>query len=184
MLQERVGEKDVIWIIVNAEDTQGIANEANARGCRELCAARVDAQADMLYGELLEQAEQMREGARIIMHQGGARRFGGQLLLAAGRVRFPVQSLTADHVQSFPHLWEATKIWYSRWPATQQDITHELIIFYNLTKADPAYRSPTAIRPMSGNKFMPLHPNCRIPNHKQCVTYEQLDSWWHKVVQG
>jgi len=27
MLQERVGEKDVIWIIVNAEDTQGEGKE-------------------------------------------------------------------------------------------------------------------------------------------------------------
>ena len=81
---------DIIWVVVNSEDTQRRANAANAQGCRELCEARVDAQADMLYGRLFGQANELSEGDRIVMHQGGARPLGGQRLLAAGYVRSPI----------------------------------------------------------------------------------------------
>ena len=172
-------ENDIIWIVVNAEDIQGLANQTNAIGCRELCESRVDAQADMLYGNLFEQAMQLKEGARIIMHQGGARCLGGQKLLAAGLVKVPVQPLTREHVRDYRHLWEVTQRWYRRWPAELQDITNELIIFYNLTKADPAYSSPHAIRSRPGNKFIPLHPNCN--RHNACAVYDQIDAWWHKT---
>ena len=82
MLQGKRDEKD-IWIVVNAEDTQGISNQVNAKGCRELCEARTGAQADMLYGKLLRQAKKLEKGARIIMHQGGRRKYGVQLWWAA-----------------------------------------------------------------------------------------------------
>ena len=61
MLQERRGKKDAIWIVVSAEDTQGEANEVNATGCQELCEARIDAQADMLYGDLFTQAKELEK---------------------------------------------------------------------------------------------------------------------------
>jgi hypothetical protein len=100
MSQTNKGESDIIWIVVNAEDTQGKANAINAQGCRELCEARVDAQADMLYGGLLDQASRLGQGDRIVMHQGGARGSGGQRLLAAGYVRNNVQPLTPEHAHS------------------------------------------------------------------------------------
>ena len=71
---------NLIWIVVNAEDTQKQATVRNAEGCRELCDARIEAEADMLYAELCEQAKRLELGARIVMHQGGARSLGGQLL--------------------------------------------------------------------------------------------------------
>lgn len=180
MLQERRDEKDIIWIVVSAEDTQGKSNKVNATGCREICEARIDAQADMLYGDLFTQAKELEKGTRIIMHQGGARRLGGQLLRAAGRVRTPVQHLTAEHAQKYASLWETTKKWYKRWPRKPQDVSSERIIFYKLKKDDRDYKSPTSIRPMRGDKFIPLHPHC--DKHKRCDAYEELDSFWHDVV--
>ena len=173
-------KKEDIWIVVNAEDTQGIPNRINAKGCRELCEARIDAQADMLYGKLLKQAKKLENGARIIMHQGGRRECGGQLLRAAGRVSSPVQNLTAEHVQKYLPLWETTQKWYNRWSRTSQDILNELIIFYKLRKANRDYESPTCVRPMPGNKFIQLHLNCH--KHNRCDAYEKLDSWWHDIV--
>ncbi len=73
MSQEGKCNTNTIWVVVNAEDTQGKPNATNARGCYKLCNARVGAQADMLYKELSSQAVQLNEGDRIVMHQGGAR---------------------------------------------------------------------------------------------------------------
>ncbi len=131
MAQGGKDTSDIIWVIVNSEDTQGKANATNAQGCRELCEARVDAQADMLYEQLYGQANKLSEGDRIVMHQGGARKFGegAQHLLAAGYVRSNVQPLTPEHAHSLPRLWEVTRRWYTNWPVTEANISGELIIF-------------------------------------------------------
>lgn len=168
--------EDVIWIVVNAEDTQGKANEINAQGARELAAARIAAGADMLYTELCAQAAQLKTGDRIVMYQGGARGLGGQLLVACGRVSAPVVPLTQAHVGNFLPLWQATVKWYRRFPATPEAINGERIIFYNLKKFYPPEPSPQEIRPRQGNKFLDLHPNCTL--HKRCTVYKQIDTLW------
>ena len=61
MAQRGKDTSDIIWVIVNSEDTQGKANATNAQGCRELCEVRVDAQADMLYEQLSGQANELRQ---------------------------------------------------------------------------------------------------------------------------
>lgn len=168
--------EDVIWIVVNAEDTQGVPNEVNAQGALELVTARIAADADMLYRELCEQAMQLKRGDRIVMHQGGARRLGGQGLVACGTVSAPVVPLTQAHVNRFPRLWETTKKWYKRWPATPAAISGEQIIFYELKGIRPPAPSPEEIRPRPGDKFLALHPNCAL--HKRCTTYKQIDTLW------
>ena len=181
MAQRGKDTSDIIWVIVNSEDTQGKANATNAQGCRELCEARVDAQADMLYEQLSGQANELSEGDRIVMHQGGAKMLGGQRLFAAGYVRSNVQPLTPVHAHSLPILWEVTRRWYRNWPVTEADISGELIIFYDLKKAKSAFPSPAVIRPRPGDKFIPLHPDCKT--HRRCVAYDQLNDFWHGVIQ-
>ena len=171
--------QDTIWVVVNAEDTQDQANTQNARGCAEVCSARVKHEADMMYATLCEQAHQLHDGDRIVMHQGGSRTLGGQLLVAAGRVKEEARLLTLDDIKRYPDLWEVTKRWYKYWPRTLQQLNGEQIIHYQLNEANSPADSPHSIHPRPGNKFMDLHPNCRL--HKRCVAYPEVDAFWRKV---
>jgi hypothetical protein len=168
-----------IWIIVNAEDTEQQATRRNALGCKELCNARIQAEADMLYKGLCEQASRLKSGDRIVMHQGGKRDLGGQLLRAAGWVKSGPRILTMDDVKSYQKLWDATKSWYRDWPTTLAKISGEQIIFYELKESSSPQSSPTSIRPMPEDKFIPIHPKCTI--HKRCSSYAQVDIFWRKV---
>lgn len=178
-------DESVIWVVLNSEDTQGKANSENARGCKAVCDARIAAQADMLYGSLYEQAKQLRPGDRIVMHQGGGKRFGmgAAHLVAAGVVEEGVQHLTAQIAHAYPTLWDITKRWYTRFPATPAGITNELFIRYRLKRADTPLPRPVAIRPRNvrgKNKFIPLHPHCTL--HTECSAYAAVDAWWQQVM--
>ena len=172
----------VIYVVVNAEDTQGVPNLANALGGRDVCDAHIAAQADMMYASLCQQAEQLDPGARIVMHQGGGRNFRLQLgsgrLVAAGRIKSKVRPLTAADAANYPGLWAVTSRWYKKWPGTPGGISGEQIIFYDLKKAKAAM--PTPITPMRGNKFIALHPNCTL--HHRCSAYAHVRAWWEKVM--
>jgi len=177
--------ESVIWVVLNSEDTQGKANLENARGCRAVCEARIVAQADMLYGSLYEQAKQLHPGDRIVMHQGGGKQFGMRAahLVAAGVVEEEVRYLTAQIAHAYPTLWDITKRWYKRFPATPVGITNELFIRYRLKRARQPLPRPVAIRPRNvrgKNKFIPLHPHCML--HPECSAYAALDSWWQQVM--
>jgi len=173
-------DQDTIWIVINAEDTQGRANNVNAAGCKTVCDARIDAKADMMYPTLHAQAALRREGDRIVMHQGGARGLGGQLLTGAGWVSSRVRTLTSEYVATHQHLWEVTATWYRHWPASPDHLHGELIIDYKLQRAESPQSSPKAIRPRQGAKFIPLHKNCRA--HTQCSAYNEVDAFWHKTI--
>lgn len=175
-----MADKDTIWVVVNAEDTQSQATTENARGCRELCHVRTESGIDMMYLRLHKQGAQLSKDDRIVMHQGGARRLGGQLLVAAGYISEQMRLLTAEDANHFSHLWEVTRRWYRRWPHRPEDIDGELIIFYRLILAESPMPSPIAIRPRRGNKFMPIHPNCKL--HRICEVYDEVDKWWRSIV--
>jgi hypothetical protein len=174
-----MGNHSTIWIVVNAEDTEEQATPRNAQGCMKLCDARIEAEADMLYAELCEQAKQLEPGAMIVMHQGGRRRWGGQLLKAAGWVKSKARTLTEDDAKHYERLWSTTSRWYNHWPATVAELKGEQIIFYELERKIPPQPSPPSIRPRSGDKFIPLHPNCTA--HKRCSAYAQVDTFWQSV---
>jgi hypothetical protein len=176
---------NVIWVVLNSEDTQGKANSQNAEGCKAVCNARIAAQADMLYGSLYKQAARLRPGDRIVMHQGGGKQFGmgAAHLVATGVVEEQVQQLTAQIARSDPTLWDVTKQWYTRWPATPKEITSELFIRYRLKRARQPLPRPAAIRPRNvrgKNKFIPLHPLCTL--HPECSAYTEVDAWWQQVM--
>ena len=118
--------------MINAEDTEDQPTLRNLQGCREVCNARIEAQADMLYARLRLKAWELEPGAMIVMHQGGDRKLGGQLLRAAGRVETKARALTADDANRFPGLWRATQTWYKRWPTTVDELSGEQIILYEL----------------------------------------------------
>ncbi len=178
-------DESVIWVVLNSEDTQGKANLENAMGCKAVCDARIAAQADMLYGSLYKQAKQLRPGDRIVMHQGGGKHFGmgAAHLVAAGVVVEGARQLTAQIANAYSTLWDITKRWYTRWPATPAGITNELFIRYGLKKARQPLPRPVAIRPRNvrgKNKFIPLHPHCTF--HSECSAYATVDVWWQQVM--
>lgn len=179
-----IGSQSVIWVVLNSEDTQGEANPVNAEGCKAVCDARIEAQADMLYGSLREQARYLRKGDRIVMHQGGGAQFGrgAAHFVAAGIVEEGVQPLTSLIVHSYPTLWDVTKHWYKHWPATPSQIEDELFIKYRLRRAAHYMPRPKAIRPRPGakSKFIPLHPDCVA--HPECSVYTEVDAWWQRVM--
>jgi len=178
-------EEGVIWVVLNSEDTRGKANLKNAQGCKAVCDARVSAQADMLYASLYRQASLLGKGDPIVMHQGGGKRFGNGAahFVAAGIVEEGVKKLTAQIVHAYPTLWNTTKQWYKRWPATAAGITNELFIQYRLKRAKRPLPRPKAIRPRNvqgKNKFIPLHPRCTL--HPECSAYATVNAWWHQVM--
>jgi len=180
-----MADKNVIWVVLNSEDTQRKANLENARGCKAVCDARISVQADMLYGSLYEQVKRLRPGDRIVMHQGGGKQFGvgAAHLVAAGVVEQGVQPLTVQIAHAYPTLWDITKRWYTRWPATPAGITNELFIRYRLKRAGQPLPRPVAIRPRNvrgKNKFIPLHPHCTLD--PECSAYAVVDTWWQQVM--
>ena len=182
-----MGSQSVIWLVLNSEDTQDKANSVNAEGCKAVCDARIEAQGDMLYGSLREQARQIRKGNRIVMHQGGRKQFGrgAAHFVAAGVVEEEVRPLTSLIVQNYPTLWDVTKRWYKHWPATPIQIEDELFIKYSLRRATHYMPRPKTIRPLpkrfgGKSKFIPLHPNCAI--HPECSVYAEVDAWWQRVM--
>ena len=180
-----MADESVIWVVLNTEDTQRKANLENARGCRAVCDARIAAQADMLYGSLYEQAKRLCPGDRIVMHQGGGKQFGtgAAHLVAAGVVEEGAKQLTTQIANAYPSLWDITKRWYTRWPATPAGITNELFIRYRLKRARQSLPRPVAIRPRNvrgRNKFIPLHPHCTL--HPECSAYAAVDAWWQQVM--
>lgn len=177
--------RSVIWVVLNSEDTQGKPNFRNAEGCKAVCDARIAAEADMLYRSLYKQATQLRRGDRIVMHQGGGRQFGmgAAHLVAAGVVEQQVQQLTLEIVRGYRTLWDVTKQWYTRWPATPEEITNELFIRYILKRARQPLPRPAGIRPRNvrgKNKFIPLHLYCTL--HPECSAYPEVDAWWQQVM--
>jgi len=168
--------QDIIWVIVNAEDTQEQANEDNAQGCREVCNVRIIEQADMMYPELRNQAVKLHKGDRIVMHQGGARSRGGQLLRAAGRLASEVRVLMPQDISKNSLLWQVTARWYKRWPHTVSSLHGQLYIEYDLEEPKVPQPSPRVIRPRPGDKFIPFHKNCL--QHKRCRAYPELDAFW------
>lgn len=173
--------RDTIWVVVNAEDTERSATPKNAQGCRELCDARIEAQADMLYKELCGQAEQLQVGDMVVMHQGGGRPLGGQLLRAAGRVGRGVRVLRAEDADRWPRLWVVTRKWHGRWPATPSGLSGEQIIEYEFGSTPPPEASPFGIRPRPGNKFLPLHPACT--RHTRCSAYDEVHAFWRRAAR-
>jgi hypothetical protein len=173
---KQIAGKGVIWVVLNSEGTQGKANSKNAKGCKAVCDARIAAQADMLYGSLYKQAKQLRQGDRIVMHQGGGKQFGmgAAHLVAAGVVEEQVQPLTPQIAHTYSTLWNVTKQWYTRWPATPAGITNELFMRYKLKRAKHPLPRPAVIRPQRGSKCIPLHP--------ECSAYAQVDVWWQQVM--
>ena len=174
--------EDTIWVVVNAEDTQEQANEVNARGCREVCDLRIQEQADMMYPELHNQAMQLCKDDRIVMHQGGARILGGQLLRAAGRVASVVRQLMPEDIDKYPRLWQVTARWYRKWSYNVSNLHGQLFIKYDLKEAKPPQPSPKVIRPRQGNKFIPLHKNCH--RHVRCEAYSEVDAFWRRTMSS
>jgi hypothetical protein len=180
-----MADEGVIWVVLNSEDTQSKANLVNARGCKAVCDARIAAQADMLYGSLYAQAKRLRSGDRIVMHQGGGKKFGmgAAHFVAAGVIEEGAQKLTAQIVHTYSTLWNITRQWYRRWPATPAGITNEVFIRYRLKRAGQPLPRPIAIRPRNvrgKNKFLPLHPRCTL--HPECSAYATVDAWWQQVM--
>lgn len=63
-----------IWVVENAGGNsreKEIADEFNAKACRELTERRVDDQADILAVGPYKQAKRLKKGDRIAMLQGG-----------------------------------------------------------------------------------------------------------------
>jgi len=176
MKEETVGmeDRDTIWVVVNAEGTQKTPNRVNAYGCKEICDARVEAGADMLYPELAEDAAQLREHDRIVVLQGGSRAWGGQLLVAAGRVKEAARGLTDKDTSDYPRLWCLTRLWYPDFPRIPVHVKGELIILYDLERAKAPLRSPRGIRPRPGDKFIAFHPDGG-------GEYDELDQAWVSI---
>lgn len=182
------GYHGLIWIVFNSEDTQGVANSVNAEGCKAVCDARIEAQADMLYGTLHEQARLLRKDDPIVMHQGGGTIFGkgAAHFVAAGIVAEEAHLLTPQIASGYPNLWNKTKEWYKHWPATPAQITDELFLRYQLKHAKQYMPRPKVIRPLpqrfgGKSKFLPIHSNCT--NHPECSVYLAVIAWWQKVIQ-
>ncbi|MFC2068695.1 hypothetical protein ACFLTP_06780 [Chloroflexota bacterium] len=142
--------QDTIWVVINTEDTQGQANTQNVLVCAEVCSARIKHEADMMYATLCEQAHQLHNGDRIVMHQDGSRTLGGQFLVAAGHVNERARLPTLDDIKRYPNLWEVTKCWYKYWPRTIEQLNGEQIIHYQLNEVNSPADSPHSIRPRPG----------------------------------
>jgi hypothetical protein len=167
--------EDFIWIVVNAggdSREKEVADEFNARACRELTERRVIDQADILAEGPNNQALQLKEGDRIAMHQGGGKNWrallGAGQLMARGHVREQPRPLEKRDLLEFRELYELTRRYF---PKGKRGNNLVGIVLYSLKRA--ANKLPIEdvyVRPGRGNKFIRVgsnHPG-----------YQILNEWW------
>ena len=103
---------DSIWIVTNCAGGQ--ANKHNAWCCQELVKQRVHDGVDILAEKRFKRAQKLDVGARIVMHQGGGKRWrskgypGAGMLVAAGTIGKVAQPLADKHKQEHKGSWDIT----------------------------------------------------------------------------
>ena len=168
--QQAENKKDSIFIIINAAGK--IANKENALLCESLIDQRVNTGIDILGPKRFINARKLKHGARILMHQGGAKSFRGKYpragcLVAAGKVKEIAREINEIDKQKHSKDYKLRKEVFKDTPIAG-------IIFYDFPKGmakQPLPREYVPYRPMPGDNFIEIKPNdCRYP---------KLDEWWN-----
>ncbi len=173
--------EEIIWIVVNAggnSRSNEVADDFNARACLELTERRLSDEADILAEGPYRQAERVKEGGRIVIHQGGGKayreRYGSGQLVACGYVRGGVRPLTeVDQVQ-YKEQYELTRRYF---PKDKPNNNLVGIVFYLLKRAKLKLPiEEVGIRPGRGDKFIQVGPEFH--------GYHTINEWWNKNYTG
>lgn len=169
--QEAGGMKDSIFIVVNAAGK--VPDKENAANGYVLTMTRVNRGVDILASSRLRDAKRMlKQGARIVMHQGGAAQLRKRYpnaghLVAAGRVKEAVRELTEKDKHDYVEVYELARGCFP-------DRTFVGIIFYEFPKGmakEPLQKEEAKYRPMPGDNFIEIKPDDK--------RYPKIDAWWY-----
>jgi hypothetical protein len=167
---------DSIWIVVNAGGNsrdKEIADEFNARACWKLTEQRIKDGADILAEGPFSQAMALKEGDRIVFHQGGGRayrhRYGSGQLVASGYIHACARPLNDQDRTDFRLQYELARRYFP-----QEKVRNALvgIIFYSLVRAMQKLPiEQIGVRPSRGDKFIEIG--------ERFSGYRSINDWWN-----
>jgi hypothetical protein len=163
---------DSIWIVVNAGGNRREKKEAdkcNAKACQSLTERRIKDGRDILSKRRFKKAQELKVGARIVMHQGGGKRwrkkgYAAGMLVAAGRIERTARQLQ-DRYHQGP-LWELTKRYFP-------NSNLEGIICYELCRA----KQPLPTEEILGRVVR--RGENYIEVKQTDLGYDKLNWWWN-----
>jgi len=170
MEQDSESAKDSIVIVVNAAGDA--PNSENAYNGYTLTKRRIASGVDILAPSRLRDARRLlKQGTRILMHQGGAVTWRTKYptaghLVAAGRVKAPARDLTQEDIRDYHEDFQLTQTCYP-------DSVLAGIILYEFPEGvakEPLPKEKAGYQPGRGDNLLRL----RIEDRR----YANIFRWW------